>query len=248
MCADQSYAKVNPETILGAWLLDEGSRDIAEDASENGNDGTLMNAPVWIDGVSGSALDFNGSESYVDCGNAEALNVKVFSVSFWCNIVISPGWNHIISRGSHVAGGDPGSVNWGVMMTDNQETILFETFNDTGWLGIRVGTTADEWHHVVATYDGDTMQLYYDGELGDTRSGAGILLEETRSFVIGARSNDNSASNFFSGSIDEVGYFNTILETEDIVEIMNNGLAGIIGEKPLARRPNPADGALNPDT
>jgi hypothetical protein len=91
------------------------------------------------------------------------------------------------------------------------------------------------------------MQLYYDGELGDTRSGAGILLEETRSFVIGAMSEDDSASHFYSGSIDEVGYFNTILETEDIQTIMNNGLAGIIGSKPLARRPDPADGALHDD-
>ncbi len=92
------------------------------------------------------------------------------------------------------------------------------------------------------------MQLYYDGELADTASGAGILLEETRSFVIGARSNDGPASNFYSGSIDEVSYFNTILETEDIQSIMNNGLAGIIGSRPLARRPDPADGALHADT
>ena len=247
MFAGQSYAKIDPETILGIWLLDEGIGDITEDASENGNDGTIMNAPAWIDGITGSALDFNDSSSYVDCGNAEALNVNVFSVSFWCNIVISPGWNHIISRGSHVAGGEHGSVNWGIMTTDDQETILFETFNDTGWLGIRIGTAAGEWHHVAATYDGDTIQLYYDGELSDSASGAGILFEETRSFLIGARSNDDSASHFFSGSIDEVGYFNTILETEDIQTIISNGLAGIIGSRPFARRPDPAEGALNAD-
>jgi hypothetical protein len=248
MFAGQSYAKVDPETILGIWLFDEGEGDITEDVSENDNDGTLMNAPVWIDGVSGSALDFNGSSTYVDCGNAEALNVKVFSVSFWCNITITEGWNHIVSRDSHVAGGTPGSVNWGVMMVNNQDTILFEAFNDTGWQGIRVGTTADEWHHVVATYDGDTMQLYYDGELADIASEAGILLDETRSFIIGARSNVDFASHFYTGSIDEVGYFNAILEAEDIEMIMNNGLAAIVGSKPLARRPDPADGALHTDS
>ena len=248
MLAGQSYANVDPEAILGIWLLDEGSGDMAEDASENGNDGTLMNAPAWIDGVSGSALDFDGVSSHVDCGHAKALNVKFFSVSFWCKIVLSPGWNHMISRGSHVAGGTPGSVNWGVMTTDSQETILFESFNDTTWAGIRVGTSAGEWHHVVATYDGDTMQLFYDGELRDSAAGAGILLDESRSFVIGARSNDGAASNFYTGSIDEVGYFNTILETEDVGTIMNNGLAGVIGDKPFARRPDPADGALHADT
>ena len=160
MCAGQSYAKVDPDTILGIWLLDEGNGDIAEDASENGNDGTLMNAPVWVDGVSGSALEFAGAGTYVNCGNAEALNVNVFSVSFWYNLPIAQGWNHMISRGSHVASGTPGSVNWGVMMYSNEERILFETYNDTGWTGITADTTTGQWHHVVATYDGDAMQLY----------------------------------------------------------------------------------------
>jgi len=248
MFAGQSYAEIDPEAVLGVWLLDEGNGDITEDASGNGNDGTLRGSPNWVAGVSGNALEFTGSGTYVDCGNAEALNVDLFSVSFWCNIPSTQYWNHMISRGSHVASGTPGSVNWGVMMYDEAERILFETFNDTGWNGITADTTAGEWHHVVATYDGDTMQLYHDGELAATTSGAGILLDENRVFMIGARADAGSAGGFFSGSIDEVGYFNTILTPEDIETIMNYGLSGFTGGQPLARRPDPKDGALIPDT
>jgi hypothetical protein len=114
--AGQSYAKIDPDTILGAWLLDEGTGDITADASDNGNDGTLINTPNWIAGWSGNALEFEGSSSYVDCGNAETLNVGVFSVSFWYNFPTTQGWNHMISKGQHGASGSPGSVNWGVMM------------------------------------------------------------------------------------------------------------------------------------
>jgi len=243
MFAGQSYAKVNPDTVLGAWLLDEGKGNITADASGNGNDGTLMGPPNWVAGQSGNALEFTGSSTYVDCGNAEALNVDVFSVSFWCNIPSTQSWNHIISRGQHGASGSPGSVNWGVMMYDAQETILFETFNDTAWTGITAATTTGQWHHVVATYDGDTMQLYHDGELSSTTSGIGILLDESRRFLIGARSDAGSAGGFFNGSIDEVGYFNAILALEDIQAIMNKGLTGIT-RQPFARRPNPKDGAF----
>ena len=248
MFAGQSYAEVDSESVLGIWLLDEGNGDIAEDASGNGNDGTIMGAPDWVNGQSGKALEFTGSSTYVDCGNAEAFNVEVFSVSFWYNLPSAQGWNHMISRGSHVASGTPGSVNWGVMMYSAEERILFETFNDTGWSGITADTTSGEWHHVVATYDGDTMQLYHDAVLASTTSGAGILLDPSRSFVIGARSDNGSAGGFYSGTIDEVGYFNTILTLEDIEEIMNNGLEGITGGQPLARRPDPKDGALHDDT
>jgi len=242
MLAGQSYAAIDSDTILGAWLLDEGSGDLTADTSGNGHDGTLMGSPGWVTGAFGSALEFNGSSTYVDCGNAEALNVDLFSVSFWCNIPTTQAWNHMISRGQHVASGSPGSVNWGVMMYSDQETILFETFNDTGWVGISTPTSTGEWHHVAATYDGDTMQLYHDGELGATASGAGILLDESRAFIIGARSDAGSVGGFFNGSLDEVGYFNAVVAPEDIETIMNKGLAEIIGGSPVAVTPDPAVG------
>ncbi|MDT8302320.1 MAG: LamG domain-containing protein [Sedimentisphaerales bacterium] len=246
--AGQSYAEVNSENVLGIWLLDEGSGDITEDASGNGHDGTIRGAPAWVSGQSGKALEFTGSSTYVNCGNPEVFNVEAFSVSFWCNLPSAQGWNHMISRGSHVASGDPGSVNWGVMMYDQQETILFETFNDTGWTGITADTTAGQWHHVVATFDGDTMQLYHDGVLASNTSGAGVFLDESRPFIIGARSDNGSAGGFYSGSIDEVGYFNVVLTPEDIELIMSSGLAAVIGGQPLAQRPDPEDGALHADT
>ncbi|HCO93672.1 MAG TPA: hypothetical protein DIU00_06945, partial [Phycisphaerales bacterium] len=243
----QSYAKVDPETVLGVWLLDEGKGDITVDTSGNGNNGTLIGSPNWVAGQSGNALEFDGSGTYVDCGNTEAFNVDVFSVSFWYNFPSTQEWNHIISKGQHGASGSPGSVNWGVMMYSAEERILFETYNDTGWIGISADTTTGEWHHVVATYDGDTMQLYHDGELAANTSGAGILLDESRRFLIGARSDAGSAGAFFNGSIDEVAYFNAVLSPEDIEMIMNNGLAGI-ARQPLARRPEPKDGAMHNDT
>jgi len=246
MFAEQSYAEIDPETVLGIWLLDEGKGDTAEDASGNGHDGTIGGGPTWIDGVYGKALDFSGSSSYVDCGNAEALNVEVFSVSFWCNIPSTQSWNHIISRGEH-HGGNPGAVNWGVMMYADQETILYEVYNDAVKPSLSANTTTGEWHHVVITHDEATMQLYHDGQLAGATS-AGILLDENLPFIIGAQSRAGGPSDYFDGSIDEVGYFNTVLAPEDIEEIMNNGLAGIIDSQPLARRPVPKDGALHADT
>ena len=243
MFAGQSHAQIDPETILGAWLLDEGTGDTTQDASGNGNDGTLVGAPNWVAGWLGNALEFSGS-SHVDCGNAAALNVNIFSVSFWCNIPSTQTWNHIVSRGSHKGGGNPGAVNWGVMMVDSEETILLEVFNDTGWHGLRANTTTGEWHHVVATYDGSASQLYHDGQLAATGSG-GVLLDESRPFVIGARSDDGFVGGFFTGSIDEVGYFHTILAAEDIEMIMDVGLAEIISGEAYAkaRNPDPPDGA-----
>ena len=245
LMAGPGDAQIEPDNVLGAWLLDEGNGDTTTDASGNGHDGTLMGSPGWVAGNFGNALEFDGTATYVDCGSADTLNVETFSVSFWCNIPSTQGWNHMISRGSHGAAGSPGSVNWGVMMFDAQETILFETFNDTAWTGISATTSTGEWHHVVATYDGDTMQLFHDGALAASQSGAGILLDESRSFVIGARSDAGSGGEPFIGRIDEVGYFDVIVTPEDIDTIMNNGLAEVLGGSDVAVDPQPAHGEID---
>jgi len=234
---------VDRESILGIWLLDEGQGDMTEDASGNGNDGTLMGAPEWVAGQSGGALAFNGSSTYVDCGTAEMLNVDVFSVSFWANFPATQGWNHMVSRGSHRGGGNPGAVNWGVMMVTGAEIFLYELFNNTGWTGIRAPTTAGEWHHVVATFDGTEIQLFHDGALAGT-SGGGVLLDESRPLLIGARSHTGPAS-YFNGSLDEVGYFSAVLSDEDILAIMNEGLGAFTAGK-KATKPGPAN--QDPDT
>ncbi|MGD8499259.1 MAG: LamG domain-containing protein, partial [Phycisphaerales bacterium] len=224
------FAITDPN-LLGWWKLDEGSGVIVLDGSGHGNHGTIMGDPQWVIGHDGGALEFDGSSAYVDCGNAEALNVDVFSVSFWCNIPSTQGYNHMVSRGSHASAS---AVNWGVMMHSGEQRILFESFNDTTWPGIRADTTIGEWHHVVATYDGDTMQLYHDGALAETTSGAGMLLDQSRPFLIGARSDAGTANAFFNGSIDDVRIYNKVLTQDEVEQAMQ-------GDPTLAWGPSPAN-------
>jgi hypothetical protein len=66
MFASLSSAKIDEASIIGMWLFNEGSGDVAEDFSGNGNDGTLMNDPEWVKGKFGTALSFDGVDDYVD--------------------------------------------------------------------------------------------------------------------------------------------------------------------------------------
>ena len=40
MAASSSFSKIDPQTIVGLWLLDEGGGELAKDASGNGHDGS----------------------------------------------------------------------------------------------------------------------------------------------------------------------------------------------------------------
>ena len=55
--------------LVGWWRFDEGSGTIANDSSGNGNDGTFNGDPQWVVGYFGGALEFDGSDDWLDCGN-----------------------------------------------------------------------------------------------------------------------------------------------------------------------------------
>ena len=68
-------APVSGATLVGFWNLNENTGTTATDDSGSGNTGTLINAPQWIPGESGSALNFaNGGKGYVSASGAESLS------------------------------------------------------------------------------------------------------------------------------------------------------------------------------
>ncbi|MGI6418496.1 MAG: LamG-like jellyroll fold domain-containing protein [Thermoguttaceae bacterium] len=64
--------------------FDEGQGNAAEDRSDNRNHGALRGGAKWVDGKLGKALEFNGTDSFVEIANDEALNsVDGLTVSAW---------------------------------------------------------------------------------------------------------------------------------------------------------------------
>ena len=87
VCCLPFYSKLccyRPETMIDAWTLDEGSGKIAKDSSLYKNDGPLKSAPTQAGGHFGKALSFDGKTDYIDCGNAESLQIpKSLTVMGW---------------------------------------------------------------------------------------------------------------------------------------------------------------------
>ncbi|MEN6335873.1 MAG: LamG-like jellyroll fold domain-containing protein [Phycisphaerales bacterium] len=75
--------------LLGWWKLDEGIGTTAIDSSGNGNHGTIVGNPAWVDGLYGSALEFSTGK-YVNCGVAAASSIKGdFTLASW--VKLNPG-------------------------------------------------------------------------------------------------------------------------------------------------------------
>jgi len=60
--------------LVGCWLFNEGSGNIVQDSSGNGNTGSLIADTHWVPGKSGPALDFDGTGDNVEIAHNDILN------------------------------------------------------------------------------------------------------------------------------------------------------------------------------
>ena len=89
MLTVQSDAGLDPDSVVGMWLLDDGTGKQVKDISGKGNDGKLMEAK-WVDGKFDKALEFDGKTALVDCGVDDSLNIKQGSFGLWLNFGDTP--------------------------------------------------------------------------------------------------------------------------------------------------------------
>ncbi|MCZ7358032.1 MAG: DUF2341 domain-containing protein [Candidatus Methanoperedens sp.] len=85
---DATFLRVidNVKPVMGSWHFDEGSSVTAYDTSGKGNNGALVNDPMWLTGKFGKALSFDGLKDYANAGNDTSLNIQnEISIEAWVN-------------------------------------------------------------------------------------------------------------------------------------------------------------------
>ena len=60
----ESTAEIDPDTLMGMWLFDQGKGDVVKDSSPNGNDGEIVDAKR-VEGKEGMGIEFDGASHVV---------------------------------------------------------------------------------------------------------------------------------------------------------------------------------------
>jgi len=224
--------------LVGYWKFDEGAGTSALDASGQGNDGTLKGPPEWAEGQLGNALDFDGSTDSVEVPHSPSLSITdAITIAAWTYMSAgASGEMAIVSKGGWAANDLPYELT-----EDAGGVIFWQFYDDEGRDTCSPDSPpADEWHHIVGTYDGTIFKCYIDGELAEEWGYVGKMPENDASVTIGRRSRGGT---FFNGLIDEVMIFNHALAEDEIPQIMMG-----LSDMGKASGPDPRDGALHEAT
>ena len=207
------HNRIDPNLVL--YLpFEEGTGTKTKDLSGWGNHGTLHGPTWWVDGKIGKALNFDGVDDYVECGN-NSLGGSI-SVEVWVKPQdISIGWAAFVNKqvvgstkkvfwiGQHET---DGYVRFGVYLDGINETSL-----DTDSAVITNG----EWYHIVGTYDGHYQKIYVNGSLKKTSNDLNSLIPSGNDPYWIGKSTTTTA--FFKGIIDEVRIYNRALEANEVM-------------------------------
>jgi len=223
--------------LVGHWRFDEGSGTTANDQSGNGNDGTLINDPVWEIGIINGALQFDGIDDYVNCGNDASLNVTdAVTIAAWVKLNSVPPAFSVLIAGKYAAYW----LEWRETKVLSLSMYINGAYNGSGpTLDLADG----DWHHIALTYDGTQKKGYYDKQEVFSEGASGAIDVAGNNFLVGE---SHAASAGYNGCpdglIDDVRVYNRALTQEEI-QLMMQGKG-----YPLASNPSLADGALHTDT
>lgn len=210
----QCTARIDPKTIVGVWLLDEGE---GTDASENERHGKLTGKPKVVEGKFGTALNLSGEgDSVMISDLAETLPTKEVTITLWVKIGDHGKNPDVFSLDPW----EPGRI--AVAIWDKQifwhfgvgNTWIVIRFIDEEWVG--------QWKHwtFINNAEDNFMAGYIDGEKATRIKGiSGEYEQRGGNFHIGGRIGSS-----FSGAIDDFGIFNTTLSEDDIKMIVDKGL------------------------
>ncbi|MFC1633589.1 LamG-like jellyroll fold domain-containing protein [Planctomycetota bacterium] len=222
--------------LVAHWSLDDGSGTTASDMSGNGHDGTIGGTVSFVPGQSGSALDFDGSSTYIDMD--DEVGRGTWSLAMWLrprDIPYTTDYYAVMHADAWSAGTPH------VHLRAN--TSLFNV--DTNG-GPNISSTTvlqeNEWYHCTYTVlhegGGNAAQIYINAVLESEGEG-GTVPSFLGPLNFGAWTN---TQRFYHGLMDDIRVYDHVISEAEILSAME-------GQPwPYAFGPNPADGALHEDT
>jgi len=219
------------DNLVAYYPLSAGTKNgtAISDMSPNSNNGTNYGASsaTGADGNIGTAMSFDGTNDYIDCGNDESLKqTNELTVVAWINpsLLSTDGYNTIISTGRNSYSSEYNFWISNGSLISNIKVSSNETL-DSGvslWGG---NIPLNSWSFVSFSYSvsKNTWKHYLNGNLVGSKTAAGPItsLYPDLPLTIGIMSFGAPTFFKFNGSINDVRIYNRALSQEEVTLLYN---------------------------
>ena len=244
-CYNGYTESIVTDGLVSYWTFDR--ENIADDIAEDvwgENDGTIVGTPKVIAGQVKDALEFDGSDDYVNLTNLGDFGSQMGTSTFeaWIKTSFKADWTTLFK----VIDKDC-SMGWGLDLNASShfDQIVFKKDAISRYMRHKLGenrcksTTSGtpvsifdgKWHHIVHINDTYVdkaglelreQPLYIDGKLHPPGLSIVTVLDTfipfTEPVYLGAGNNRGKAERFFHGIIDEVRIYNRPLTKAEVLQ------------------------------
>ncbi|MFB0523983.1 MAG: LamG domain-containing protein, partial [Phycisphaerae bacterium] len=188
--------------LIGHWTFDGNTQD----SSGRGNHGTSgVTLAAFVAGRIGSnAMDFRGADYVVIDGVVDDITSTNITLSAWIKTTQA-------GEGEVFAANDSASAHPFMLGITGGNPFV----NDGGDTQFPPAVNDNQWHMITYVRDGNTGYVYVDGLLRGTYSARFSLASVTR-WSIGQEWDNATASNFYSGAVDDARFYNYPLSDVEV--------------------------------
>ena len=177
-----------------------------------------VGAPGALTSGGNTAATFDGANDYVQMTNTTGLptGAAVRSTELWFKT--SSADRQVLFR----YGSGAASQEYGLWIDAGGATMTawgWGAGNDKVFT-MPSAVNNGAWHHVVETYNGTSLVLYIDGVALPAQAATRATTMDMYGFGIGAiiRPSDGNSGGFFTGSIDEVSFYTSVLSQATVTD------------------------------
>lgn len=199
--------------LVAAWSFDATDRNTTHVFDLIGTDnGALFGGPtLGVEGVRDDGSHFDGSDDHVR-SPLNTTRIGNFTVSVWAR------FDDLSGSPSNLGSAPIRSANedfeWAIY-GGNGDIRGYLHVASTGHILSWSGAEEGQWHHISFRRQDDTLGLYVDGTLQDSKTDADIENQVDATAVEIARPGSDSAV-WFNGTVDDARVYNRSLSAEEI--------------------------------
>jgi hypothetical protein len=219
--------------LVGYYTMDGKDTNFSTnkevDESGNGNTATLVNLTTTSATIGnlGQAMTFNGTSSHINATGLTNIAYPAITVSAWVNESASQSGNPRYVANSHTDSGSNNlgfelmwaRGNFGACVPQGLDFIIGNGSTCSA-AGSAVSVPSNKWFHVVGTYDGSTIKIYYNGALAGSTSFTGTIAASTLPFAMGYGPYGND---YLNGKLDDVRIYSRALSAAEVQQLYNEG-------------------------
>jgi len=212
-----NHGQLSGSNTLLLLHMDEGTGGVVYDDSAYGNNGTISGASWTSSGKSGNALSFDGQNDYISAGSFSSIvGASAITGEAWIYPrTVAPAYQEVFVKGTN-----------DILMRIDSGGILGVTVNNAGGVYTAAGTIiANQWQHIAYTWntDDDIIRIYVNGIQVKSETKPTTTVANTGNLYVGVWS--TPSSEWFNGTIDEVGIYSKAISASEVLDHYNTGRA-----------------------